>query len=57
MLEINDELEQLGQLPAGYSKVFSKKILDLSDLVPPAELEASLKKLETEIKQKLSEMD
>ena len=57
VLEITDELEQLGQLPAGYSKVFSRKILDLSNLVPPKELGASLGKLETEIKQKLAEMD
>ena len=57
VLEITDELEQIGQLPAGYSKKFSKKILDLSKLVPPTELEASLSKLEAEIKQKLTEMD
>ena len=57
VLERTDELELIGQLPAGYSKVFSKKILELSILVPPTELEASMNKLETEIKQKLAEMD
>ena len=57
VLERTDELEQLGQLPTGYSKVFSKKILEISELVPPLELEASMIKLETEIKQKLAEMD
>ena len=57
VLEITDELEQLGQLPDWHSKDFSKKILELSNLVPPKELEASLGKLETEIKQKLAEMD
>ena len=57
VLERTDELEHLGQLPTGYSKVFSKKILEISELVPPLELEASMFKLETEIKQKLAEMD
>ena len=47
VLERTDELERLGQLAAGYSKVFSKKILDLSNLVPPAEIEASINRLET----------
>ena len=40
VLERTDELEQLGQLSAQHSKVFSKKILELSELVPPRELEA-----------------
>ena len=57
MLEKTDELEQLGQLSTGFSKVFSQKILELSKLVPPIELEASMNRLETEIKQKLAEMD
>ena len=49
--------EKLGQLPVGYSKEFSKKIIEISKLVPPEELEASMKNLETEIKRKLAEMD
>ena len=57
VLERTDELEYLGQLPAGYSKVFSKKILEISELIPPIELEASMNRLETEIKQKLAVMD
>ena len=57
VLERTDELEQLGQLSAQQSKVFSKKILQLSELIPTMELEASMNKLETEIKQKLAEMD
>ena len=57
MLERTDELEQLGQLSAEHSKEFSKKILELSKLVPPIELQASLTKLETQIKQKLAELD
>ena len=57
VLERTDELEQLGQLPIGHSKVFSQKIIELSNLVPPIELEASLNKLETEIKQKLAAMN
>ena len=40
VLERTDELEQLGQLSADHSKVFSKKVLELSKLVPPIELEA-----------------
>ena len=57
VLERTDELEQLGQLSAEHSKAFSKKVLELSKLVPPIELEASMIRLETEIKQKLAEMD
>ena len=57
VLEITDELELLGQLPNGYSKDFSKKIIELSNLVPPKELEASLYNLETLIKKKLAEMN
>ena len=57
VLERTDELEQLGQLSADNSKMFSKKVLELSKLVPPIELEASMNVLETEIKQKLDEMD
>ena len=57
VLERTDELEQLGQLEAGHSKQFSKKILDLSKLVPPAELADSIANLETQIKQKLADMD
>ena len=57
VLERTDELEQLGQLSADHSKMFSKKVLELSKLVPPIELEASMNILETEIKQKLAEMD
>ena len=57
VLERTDELEKLGQLPGGYSKEFSKKIIEISKLVPPEELEASMKNLETEIKRKLAEMD
>ena len=57
VLEITDELEQLGHLPVGHSKDFSKKILDISKLVPPVELEASINNLDTFIKQKLAEMD
>ena len=47
VLERTDELEQLGQLPAGQSKDFSKKILELSKLVPPEELQVSINNLET----------
>ena len=57
VLERTDELEQLGQLSAEHSKTFSKKILELSEMVPPSEIEASIKRLETEIKQKMLEMD
>jgi hypothetical protein len=46
VLEITDELEQLGQLPDWHSKEFSKKILDLSNYVPPKEIEASINNLE-----------
>ena len=56
-LERTDELEQLGQFSVQQSKVFSKKILELSELIPLMELEASMNKLETEIKQRLAEMD
>ena len=42
VLDKIDELEQLGVLPAEYSKNFSKKILKLSDMVPPIELQASI---------------
>ena len=47
VLEITDELEQLGQLPDWDSKDFSKKIFELSKLVPPKELEAAMFNLET----------
>ena len=47
VLERTDELEQLGQLEAASSKEFSKKILDLSKLVPPVGLDASLNSLGT----------
>ena len=57
VLERTDELEQLGKLPAGHSKDFSKKILAISKLVPPIELEASIINLETEIRKKFAEMD
>ena len=57
VLEITDELEQLGQLPDWHSKDFSKEILELSNLVPPKELEAAMFNLETYIKKKLAEMD
>jgi hypothetical protein len=40
VLEVTDELELLGQLPPGHSKDYSKKIIDLCNLVPPKELEA-----------------
>ena len=43
VLERTDELEQLGQFSAEQSKVFSKKILELSELVPPIDLQASIK--------------
>ena len=35
VLERTDELEQLGQLVDWHSKEFSKKILELSNMVPP----------------------
>lgn len=57
VLERADELEQLGQMEAARLKEFSKMILSLSQMVPPIELEASLKNLETEIFQKRAEMD
>ena len=57
VLERTDELEQLGQFSAEHSKEFSKKILNLSKLIPPAELEASINDLETCIKTKLTEMN
>ena len=57
VLEITDELVQLGQLPDWHSKDFSKEILELSNLVPPKELEAAIFNLETYIKKKLTEMD
>ena len=43
VLERTDELEQLGQFSGEQSKVFSKKILELSELVPPIDLQASIK--------------
>ena len=49
VLERTDELEQLGQLPTEHSKEFSKKILAISKLVPPIELDASINYMETEI--------
>ena len=57
VLDRTDELEKRGQLPAGYSKDFSKQIIKLVDIVPPVELKASMKNLENEIKQKLAEME
>ena len=42
VLERTDELEQLGHLEAGRSKEFSKQVLNLSKLVPPIELKASM---------------
>ena len=57
VLERTDELEQLGQLKTQSSKDFQKKILDLSKLVPPVELDATLNNLETYIQQKLAEMN
>ena len=57
VLERTDELEQLGQIAAERSKQFSKQIHSLSQVVPPVELDASIKNLETEIKCKLAEMD
>ena len=57
VLEITDELEQLGQLQDWHSKDFSRKILELSNLIPPKELEAAIFNLETLIKKKLAEMD
>ena len=50
-------MEQLGQLPDWHSKDFSKKILELSNLVPPKEFEAVMFNLETLIKKKFAEMD
>ena len=50
-------MEQLVQLPDWHSKDFSKEILELSNLVPPKELEAAMFNLETFIKMKLAEMD
>ena len=47
VLERTDELEQLGHLVDWQSKEFSKKILDLSRLVPPIQIETSLTNLET----------
>ena len=49
MQDITDELEKGGHLPAGYSKEYSKKIIALVEIVPPKELEASMKNLENEI--------
>lgn len=57
MLERTDELEQLGQIAAERSKQFSKQIHSLSQVFPPAELDASIKNLQTEIKRKLAQMD
>ena len=47
VLERTDELEQLGHLVDWQSKEFSKKILDLSRLVPPIQIETSMTNLET----------
>ena len=47
VLERTDELEQLGHFTAGHSKLFSKKILDLSNIVPPVELDVLIGNLET----------
>ena len=57
VIERTDELEELGQLLRWHSKDFSKKILELSKLVPPVELDASINNLETDIRNKLAEMD
>ena len=37
VLEITDEFEQLGQMTADKSKVFSKNLLNLSNVIPPEE--------------------
>ena len=57
VLERTDELEQLGELEAARSKEFAKMILNLSKIVPPAELEVSINSLETFIQEKLAEME
>ena len=57
VLDRTDELEKRGHLPAGYSKEYSKKVIDLIEIVPPKELEASIKNLENEITQKLAEIE
>ena len=57
VLERTDELEELGQLVPCHSKDFSKKILELSKFIPPVELEASMRNLETDKKMKLAVMD
>ncbi len=57
VLERIDELEQLGQFVAGQAKDFSKKILEISKLVPPIEVGQSIENLQTYITKKLAEMD
>ena len=57
MLERIDELESIGQFLSVNAKDFSKKVLDLSKLVPPIEVKDSMKSLETEINKKWAEMD
>ena len=57
VLEITDEFEQLGQMTADKSKVFSKNLLNLSNVIPPEEFEFSINNLENEINKKLAEME
>ena len=57
VLEITDEFEQLGQMTADKSKVFSKNLLNLSNVIPPEEFEVSINNLENEINKKLAEME
>jgi len=46
VLEITEELARMGQFAT--EKNFSKKIVGLSEMVHPAELEASMRNLETD---------
>ena len=57
VLEITDEFEQLGQMTADKSKVFSKNLLNLSNVIPPEEFEVSINNLENEINKKLEDME
>ena len=57
VLEITDEFEQLGQMTADKSKVFSKNLLNLSNVIPPEEFEVSINNLENEINKKLADME
>ena len=56
VLERTDELEQLVHMDTGRSKEFAKQILNISQLIPPKELEDRIKNLENEIRHKLDEM-